>query len=197
MMILSAQQLDEAEKALREGRVIVYPTETSYALGCDATNDEAVARIFAIKGRDEGKGLPLLIPSTVYAQDVIEMTDVFYDVSKRFWPGALNIIGKRLASTLVSIRCSQNETQSVRVSSHPFASSLAKRLGKPITATSANISGHDAMYSVQDVENVFSESMDKPDLVIDAGQLPITPASTTVDISGKEVRIIRQGSVTL
>ncbi len=196
-MILSAQQLDEAEAAILAGKVIIFPTETSYALGCDATNEQAVARIFAIKGRDEGKGLPLLIPSAASASEYIETNALFDDFASRFWPGALNIIGTVKKTSPVTSRCAQNGTQSVRVSSHPFASTLVRRLNRPLTATSANISGQDAMYSTQGAEMVFASAKDLPDLVIDAGQLPVTPASTTVNIASGSPVIIRQGGIVL
>jgi len=195
MLQIKSQDIDRAVECLQQGKVIVFPTETSYGIGCDATNDEAVARVFAIKGRPDGKGTPLIIPDQASASNYIQISDKALELMDRFWPGALNIIGQIAVDSPVSDRCAQEDAQSVRVSSHPFCSIIAKRFGKPIVASSANISGQDAIYSITEVKKVFSNRPDSPDCIIDGGDLPILPASTTIKIIGDEVEIIRQGSV--
>jgi len=193
MLQITSAQIEQALEALIAGKVIVYPTETSYALGCDATNDSAVRRIFEIKGRPGGKGLPVIIGLESEAETYLELSETAQQLAKMFWPGSLNIIGPIVYGSKISSACSQYGTQSIRVSSHPFASTLASRLGKPIVATSANISGQDAIYTVRDVQKIF-KGHTEPDLVIDAGELPAVPASTTIKVLGEEVTIIRQGS---
>lgn len=195
MLHITSQDIDHAVECLQNGGVIIFPTETSYGIGCDATNSEAVARVFKIKGRPEGKGTPLIIPDSQSASNYIEVSSKARELMDKYWPGALNIIGPIASNSLVSDRCSQDNTQSVRVSSHPFCSILAKRFGKPIVASSANISGQDAIYSISEVNKVFSDQQDKPDCVIDGGDLPNLPASTTVKIIGDSVEVVRHGSI--
>lgn len=195
MLHITSKDIDHAVDCLLQGKVIVFPTETSYGIGCDATNDEAVARVFAIKGRPDGKGTPLIIPDKESASKYIQVSDQARILMDRFWPGALNIIGSIAINSPVSDRCAQDNTQSVRVSSHPFCSIVAKRFGKPIVASSANISGQDAIYSISEVNKVFSDQLDKPDCVIDGGDLPNLPASTTVKIIGDSVEVVRHGSI--
>lgn len=193
MLQITSAQIEQALNALKKGQVIVYPTETSYALGCDATNESAVRRIFEIKGRPGGKGLPVIIAEAGAASQYLDFSKTAKKLADLFWPGSLNIIGSVAYGSKISSACAEHGTQSVRASSHPFAATLASRFGKPLVATSANISGQDAIYTVVDVQKVFKGHA-KPDLIIDAGQLATVPASTTVKVLGDEVSIIRQGS---
>jgi L-threonylcarbamoyladenylate synthase len=195
MLQITSDDIERALECLQAGGVIVFPTETSYGIGCDATNDSAVARVFVIKDRPEDKGAPLIIPDNESAKLYIQVSDVVQKLINAHWPGALNIIGQIADGSPVSSRCSQDNSQSVRVSSHPFCSTLARRFGKPIVASSANISGQDAIYSISEVNRVFSDRPDKPDCIINGGDLPILPASTTVKVVGNNIEIVRQGSV--
>lgn len=195
MLKVTQEQIEKAIQVLKDGGVIVYPTETSYGLGCDASNEKAVARIFVMKGRAAEKGLPVIIDSKQSVQNYVEFSILARQLSERFWPGALNIIAPVVPNSIIADSCSMNGTQSVRLSHHPFASILAKRLGKPIVATSANVSGKDAIYSVKDVQKVFADQPDKPDLVIDGGVLPDLPASTSVKVIGSKLEILRQGRI--
>jgi L-threonylcarbamoyladenylate synthase len=195
MLQITSNDIERALECLHSGGVIVFPTETSYGIGCDATNDSAVARVFVIKDRPEDKGTPLIIPDNESAKLYIQVSDVAQKLIDAHWPGALNIIGQIADGSPVSSRCSLDNSQSVRVSSHPFCSTLARRFGKPIVASSANISGQDAIYSISEVNKVFSDRPDKPDCIINGGDLPILPASTTVKVIGNSIKIVRQGSV--
>jgi L-threonylcarbamoyladenylate synthase len=186
--------IEVAVQVLQSGGVLLYPTETSYALGCDATNDAAVARIFAIKGRPEGKGTPLILPPSARADEFIYMSQFAYILADKYWPGPLNIIGNRAEDSSVSTRCETDGTQSVRKSAHVIASTLAELLGKPIVATSANRSGETAIYTLQSALHEFS-SGEAPEAIFDAGDLPMVPASTTVRVIDDTVEVVRQGSI--
>ena len=188
--------LDAAVEILRDGGVLVYPTETSYALGCDATNEAAVARVFAIKGRPEGKGTPLILPADVDLQTYVQASETMFKLADKYWPGPLNMIALRAPESPVSTRCETDGTQSVRRSSHPVAATLAHLLGRPLVATSANRSGEAAIYRVDELEAEFAQG-ETPDAVFAGGNLPVVPASTTVKVVGKDVVLIRQWSIVL
>lgn len=192
---ISPSNLEEAVALLRAGGVLVFPTETSYALGCDATNEQAVAKVFAIKGRPEGKGTPLILPPDVEASTYIAMSDKAEELASQHWPGPLNIIAPRTPMSPVSVRCETDGTQSVRKSSHPIASELARQLGHPLVATSANRSGETSIYRPDELEDEFSGEL--PDALLDGGNLSVVPASTTVKVIGESVELIRQGSIVL
>lgn len=195
MLHLIPSQITEAVNILNQGGVLIFPTETSYGLGCDATNDAAVARIFALKGRPDGKGLPLLIAEAGDAERYVAFGEKAKELGLLHWPGALNIVAPITVTSPVSSRCSEGGNQSVRVSSHPVASALARALGRPLVATSANVSGSEPLYDVVGVEDVFKDRSNEPDAVIDAGVLERRPASTTVVVIGENVTIVREGSV--
>jgi len=195
MIHVSTEQLDRAEEALRDGEIIVYPTETSYALGCDASNISAVERIFKIKGREKGKGLPILVSSIDSAKKIVNFSETALILAEKYWPGALNIIAPIKQNSKIAKLASQEDTQSVRISSHPFVISLLNRFSNPIIATSANISGKDAMYDSSLVDEIFVNSVDSPDMICDAGILPKREASTTIEVLGDKITIIRAGEI--
>ena len=194
--MITVKTIDEAVRVLRDGGVLVYPTETSYALGCDATNDRAVAKVFAIKGRPEGKGMPLVLPPDVDASAYVQINDKALELIEQHWPGPLNIVSARAVTSPVCLRCETDGTQSVRQSSHPMAAELARLLGRPIVATSANRSGEAAIYRPDEAEAEFIGG-EIPDAMFDGGNLPVVPASTTVKVLGDVIELIRQGSIVL
>lgn len=196
MLSVTMEQVERALQALKDGKVIIFPTETSYGIGCDAGNEEAVKKIFEIKGRDDLKALPIIIPDFDSAKKYIKMPPVALALAEEFWPGGLNIISELQPDAGIAPGCSSNGTQSVRVSSHPFSGTLAKRFGKPIVATSANISGRDAIFEVEEIRKVFEDKGDLLDVFIDGGDLPILPMSTTVKVLDNDhVEIVRDGII--
>lgn len=181
---------------LRDGGVLVYPTETSYALGCDATNAAAVARVFAIKGRPDGKGTPLILPPNTDVSRYVFLSDRARALADEHWPGPFNLVAARNPTSPVSTRCETDGTQSVRQSSSAIASELARLLGRPLVATSANRSGAAAIYRPDEALLEFAAG-ELPDAMLDAGNLPVVPASTTVKVIDDKIEIIRHGAISL
>ncbi len=195
MLAVTTEQIDQAVEALKKGEIIVFPTETSYGIGCDATNESAVAKIFRIKGRERIKALPVVIASKERVKDYIELSPVVEELIELFWPGPLNIIAPSNPNSPISSLCAQDDSQSVRVSSHPFTATLVRRFEKPSVATSANLADEPSLYSVSDIKEALAGSDDKPDVFIDGGNLPKLPSSTTVRIVNGRVEVLRQGIV--
>jgi len=186
--------IEQALAILRAGGVLIYPTETSYAIGCDATIESAVARVFAIKGRPAGKGLPVILPASFDPARFIEFSKTAWELSQKHWSGPLNMVGKRAEHSAISERCETDGTQSVRKSSHRIVADLAMALGRPMVATSANRSGNDPIFSAKEILAEFSGG-ESPDGFLDVGDLPKVLPSTTVEVIGDTVRVLRQGSV--
>ncbi len=178
--------LDESVRVLQKGGVIVYPTETSYGIGADATNKKAMQKVFRIKGRETGKPLSVLMASQRMTKEYAHLSSDALRLWKKFFPGALTII----------VRGKGEAPVGVRVSSHPFARALVRSFGRPVTATSANRSGTPSLLDPNAIVRTFFFQQVKPDLVINAGVLPKHPASTVVDCTGKSVRILRKGPIT-
>ncbi len=197
--MLLTKDTDHAITTLKSGGVIVYPTETSYGLGCDATNTDAVARIFAMKGRPENKGVTVLLPEDYEGKDFgIVWSDAAKALAKKFLPGALNIILSVRSTTPLAHRCLTNNTIAVRRSSHPIATALVDALSVPLVSTSANISGEPDSYSAEDIYKRFLQQTLRPDCIIDAGKIPKHAPSTLVQIADDgAIVVLRQGEIVI
>lgn len=193
---LIEEDIDQAVAILKNGGVIVFPTETSYGIGCDATNEAAVRKLLAIKQRPDDKGLPVILPPEAEASDFVVLSTAAQSLINEHWPGPLNIVAPRQPNSPISALCGRNGEQSVRKSSHAVASELARRLGKPLVASSANVAGNDPAYNPQVIPELFAVD-NAPDAYLDAGVLPLAPASTTVRCVGNDIQVLRQGGVKL
>ncbi len=188
-----SKALQEAIAILKNGGVIVYPTETSYAIGCDATNKKAVACLFAIKGREAGKTPPIIVASYAMARAYADLTTRLRSLAREHWPAPLTLVahaqtGTRLASSVV-----RDNTIALRVSSHPTARALSAALSAPLIATSANRAGEPACYSVRAVKKQLGDV--QPDFYLDEGALPRRKPSTIVREEDGKTIVLRQGSI--
>ena len=181
---------------LEQGKTIVYPTETTYGLGCDATNEEAVNRIFDIKQRQREKSLLIIVPARDMMYEYIEHNPTIEKLANRYWPGPLTVVthikpDKKLASGVVR----DDGTIAFRISSHPIAAELARKLGKPLVSTSANIAAQKSPYDSDEVTKTFQKQEIAPDIFINAGILPEKAPSTIVRVDGNRVTVLRQGDI--
>ena len=182
----------EIVSLLRSGGVIAFPTDTAYGLGADPFNASAVDRIFRIKGRADNKPILLLVHSIQMLDSVIHKTDVFAAVAERFWPGPLTLIGHAAPALPANVTAGTG-TVGVRWPLATFATALAGRFGRPITATSANRSG---MVSAITIDEVNAQLGDAVDALIDGGVLPSRGGSTILDLTVDPPMILREGPVT-
>jgi len=201
MDIIQSTELPRIISVLRQGGVIVFPTETSYGLGCDPRNSAATGKIYRIKGRETSKALPLVACSSEQVMSLFEVTPAVQDLLKRYWPGPLTVL---LEPSDMSLRRQmpvfKDGLAAVRVSSHPFVQALACAYGFPLTSTSANVSGQEPCLSAKQAEYIFStlEPSRRPDLIVDGGELPPSEPSTIVKVSPQgQIEIVRQGAVRL
>ncbi|MCR4281182.1 MAG: L-threonylcarbamoyladenylate synthase [Candidatus Kaiserbacteria bacterium] len=194
----------KSAQVLRTGGVILFPTDTLYGLGADAFSDEAVEKIYAIKGRDEHKPIHAIASDIAMMEEYAEVPDVAHALAKEFIPGALTLILKKQDGVEAGIARGIS-TIGFRIPNNPFCLKLAKEFGKPFTATSANASGQKPERNVKAILQQlggFSHSnilqnvrMREIMLVVDAGELPECQPSTVVDCSGKEPVILREGAI--
>ena len=185
-------KLDTALRLLQEGGVIAVPTDTLYGLAADAFNAAAIERVFVIKERPEGLALPVLLADSGQLSMVaVDVPSQVGKVAEAYWPGPLTLIVKR-KDTLPPRLTAGHPTVAVRVPDHPVPRELARRLERPITGTSANISGADDPGTLEELRRQVGERVD---LVIDQGPSPAGTASTIVDVSGDEPRLIREGVI--
>jgi L-threonylcarbamoyladenylate synthase len=186
------REIERAAEALRHGGIVVYPTETLYGLGAQADCDQALERLAALKGRDRGKPVSVLVASrTMLETLVVSIPDVAARLMEAFWPGALTI-AFRARPDLSPVLTGGGATIAARLSSHPVARSLVEHSGKPVTATSANPGGSPPPAEVSVARGYFGAAVD---VYLDAGPTPGGPGSTVVDCSQGDLRLVREGAV--
>jgi len=184
--------LREALAILRDGGVIAYPTETFYGLGADAGNEGAVEKIYAIKGRTFTKALPLILGDENDLGRLVEETPAAARVlMEAFWPGGLTLVFKASSSTLPRLTGGSGKI-GIRLSSHPIARGLARMLSRPLTATSANLSGEKECSSAGEVLTALEGRMDA---VIDGGRTAGGLGSTIVDVTADPPVLLRAGVI--
>jgi L-threonylcarbamoyladenylate synthase len=188
-----AEAAKRAADVLRLGGVILYPTDTLYGLGADAFSDEAVAKVYAIKGREEGKPMHAVFADTTMAGKYAEVNDIGQKLAEKFLPGALTLVLKKLPGIDNGIARDMS-TIGIRIPDDQFCLELARNFG-PFTATSANKSGAPSARRADEILTQLGESASRIDLVIDAGEIPARAATTVVDVSAGSIRIIREGAI--
>lgn len=191
---MRATQIIEGIEILKKGGIVAFPTDTLYGLGADFLSYSAIQRVLTTKGRDEHMGLPLLMSDLddlrLVARDVSETA---WTLASHFWPGALTLI--LLRSSKVSEHVTGGrDSVAVRVPDHPVPRALAHGLGRPITGTSANLSGHPVALCAEDV---ISQLGSEVDIVINGGCVDQSFPSTIVDVTGPVLKVLRLGAVSL
>lgn len=181
--------IDKAVEIMNGGGVIIYPTETCYGIGCDATNPKATNKIYTIKMRDKNKPLPIIVSSVIMISKYAIITPQMKHLVKKFMPGPLTIVARTKGSSLGK---TIGKSVSFRITSNNIALSLVKKLKLPMISTSANISGEAPLYRIDNVIKKFNK---KVDMIIDAGKLKKNRPSTCIDMSESEIKIIREGPI--
>lgn len=185
-------QLEDVPDILKKSGVVVFPTSGLYGLGADAMDVKAVTRIYQIKKRPFSKPLLMLIDSIDELAGLVRrVPPVAGNIIRRFWPGHVTIIFEA-GSAIPDIITGKTGKIGIRQCSHPVAISLIRSVGKPITGTSANLSGKPGCTDIDHLDPSVAATVDK---IIDAGKLCGGAGSTIVDVTQDPVRIIRDGRV--
>ncbi|MBT4850370.1 threonylcarbamoyl-AMP synthase [Candidatus Parcubacteria bacterium] len=184
--------LQKALDVLRGGGLVVYPTETSYGLGCDFYNKKAIEKIYKVKEREAGKPLSVIVPDFVYATSLVDFSDAARRLAMENWPGPLTLV---LPFKYSDWQGHSDKYLALRVSNHPLAGDLSINFGNPIVATSANISQKGDSYDPYFIVDQFKQQKLKPDLLINVGELPKKLPSTIIKVDGDDVEILRQGGL--
>lgn len=183
-----------AAASIRAGQLVAFPTETVYGLGADATNGEAVARIFAAKGRPHFNPLIVHVANISEADKLAEITPLARRLAERFWPGPLTIVlNRRVNCGLSELVSAGLETVAIRMPAHPVAKALIAAAGRPLAAPSANRSGH---VSPTRADHVAADLDDKVAMILDAGETQHGLESTVVTIDEDQIVLLRPGSIT-
>jgi len=182
--------IEDAAELIRQGGLVVYPTESAYALGCNALNEDAVKRVFKAKQRPLGTPLPTIVSDVEMWKTCAFLDERAKKLIKEFLPGPLTIALRKKPTVPDALN---PKVIAARISSHPVAQALVGRAGVPITATSANISGKPNHYTPK---QVMTDLAGRVNLVLDAGTLPRRRLSTIVDFTlGPQPRVTRVGAI--
>lgn len=181
---------------LAEGKTIVYPTETCYGLGADATHPMGVDSIFTIKKRQKEKTVLVIMSDIAMVKEYVHWNEHAAALADRYWPGPLTLVlhakhPEQFPAGIVK----EDGTLAVRVTEHPFAQALVRALGKPIVSTSANIASMESPYDIDAIRQMFTGQKNQPDLVLDAGDLPHKAPSTICRVDERGVHVLRQGDL--
>ncbi|HVM81649.1 MAG TPA: L-threonylcarbamoyladenylate synthase [Stellaceae bacterium] len=192
--VLAPSEILEAARLLRAGELVAFPTETVYGLGGDATNDRAVAEIFAAKGRPRFNPLIVHVPDLAAARGLASFDARAARVAERFWPGPLSLVLPRAPRCPVSLLASAGlDTLAIRMPAHPLALALLRETGRPLAAPSANRSGR---VSPTAAGHVLEELGGRIAAIVDGGPCAVGIESTVLDLSGSAPALLRPGAVT-
>ena len=177
------EAIQEAARLLREGKLVAFPTETVYGLGVRMDDSEAVAHLYAVKGRPKEKQLTL----TISQHDDLKRYGIFLSpaakkLAERFWPGPLTLL----------LRNGKGERIGVRMPGHPVARGVIREAGVPIGLPSANPTGEVPPRSAEEVLAYFDGAID---LVLDGGKTTLGVSSTIVDMTVPDGHVVREGTL--
>ena len=191
---MDAAAIVRAADVLRAGGLVAFPTETVYGLGADASSADAVAKVYAAKGRPADH--PLIVHLAEVAmvdQWAVTVSQEARALAAAFWPGPLTLIMKRASHVIDAVTGGQ-DTVGIRVPSHPVAHALLEAFGGGVAAPSANRFGR---VSATTAAHVRSEFGDAVDCVLDGGESDVGIESTIIDVSGERVSVLRPGCITV
>jgi L-threonylcarbamoyladenylate synthase len=188
----SMADLNRAVAILNDGGVVAFPTETYYGLAVDPLNPMALNYLFTLKQRDIAKPILTLVDDRESLSSLVHEIPIIYNqLMEKFWPGPLTLIFQAKIN-LPTLLTAGTSTIGVRQSSHPFARQLLRAFGRPVTATSANISGKDAAVDAYEVKAHFGDQID---MVFDGGRAPGILGSTIIGLDGVRLNLIREGVI--
>lgn len=183
--------LQQAISTVKDGRLVVIPTDTLYGIGCDAFDNTAVAKLLETKHRGPDMPVPVLVGSWDTARGLVHSySDQMRTLIEAFWPGGLSIVVEQASSLQWNLGDTRG-TVMLRMPLHPVAIELLRETG-PMAVSSANISGQTPPTTAQEAQRQLGDNVS---VYLDAGETPVGTASTIVDLSGDHPRILREGAI--
>lgn len=187
--------IQEAIHTLRNGGLVIYPTETTYGIGADCENEQAITKLISYKSKRDGKPISVAVASPEQAEKYVTLNETARNVYKTFLPGPVTVISKGTGVVANGV-ASQTGAVGIRIPNYPLILTLLSSYGKGITATGANASYQKRPYNVQDIfDNISDRQKEMIDLVIDAGELPHNEPSTVIDTTLDDVIVTRIGII--
>ena len=186
---INENSIKETVNILKNGGICIYPTETCYGLGCDATNENAIKKLRKIKKMNDEKKISIIVSSLEMIKKYGRVTRRVEKIVNLFMPAPLTLVIRKKKSIPDILN---KDEIAFRIPNNLVALRLVKEFEKPITATSANITTKPSIYTFDKIRKVFEG---KVDIILDGGDLPLEPPSTIVDMTKRKPEIIREGSM--
>ncbi len=190
------ETVEHAVEILNNGGVIVYPTDTSYGIGCDPRIPEAIDRLISIKRRSPSLGVPLLFADIDQCKNYHEFNALEIALARLFWPGPLTLVVSALPDLPEKVT-GKRDSIAIRVPNHAVPREIARLLDGPIVGTSANRSGNPSPFTMLDAKNQLGDDVD---LYIDAGPSKSSKNSTIIGVESgtpANIRVYREGQLSI
>ena len=172
--------IKQAVQILKRDGVVVYPTDTAYGLGGIYDSKKVTSRILKIKKREDQK-FTIIASGLNQVEKFFKLNSTQKKLAKKYWPGPLSIV----VSAHFAVRVPKNE----------ITKTLARQVGKPLIATSANLTGNQTPYNSKQIIKEFINKKNQPDLIIDAGQLKRIKTSAIIKVTGRKIEVLRKGGI--
>lgn len=191
-IILKPTEIDRCVELMRAGEVIGVPTDTVYGVAASIDHPQAIERIYTIKGRPADKPIPILVSDLVMAEQIASRFPASARrLAKAFWPGGLTII-VAAAPQIPEAALASGKTVGIRIPDHELMLDLIRRCGGALAVTSANLSGQPEALTAEETRDCL---FDRIPAVLDGSRAPGGNPSTVVDVSGAQLKIVRQGHI--
>jgi L-threonylcarbamoyladenylate synthase len=195
IITINDKWLEPTARTIREGGLVVFPSDTVYIIAVDPTNRKAVEKLLAFKNRWAGKAISVAVTDVKMAAEFVEFGEKEERIYKNLLPGPFTVVSRGLHKVARGIEA-ENGTLGVRIPDNQNITKLVAKLGKPITATSANLSGRTPHYSLESfLKTLSAKKKDLIDLAVDGGKLARNKPSTVIDITGSDVEVLRRGDL--
>lgn len=190
-------ELKEVVDVIKTGGLVVFPSDTVYILAVDPTNKKGVKKLLEFKNRWTGKAISVAVLNKKMAEDFVNLNESSKAIYKNLLPGPFTVVSEGKHKVVKGIEA-ENGTLGIRIPNNKYIHDLVELLGKPITATSANLSGRTPNYSVKSfLRQLSGKKKSMLDLVVDVGKLDKNKPSTVIDVSKPELKILRRGDLIL
>jgi L-threonylcarbamoyladenylate synthase len=186
--------VEQAAKLILKGEVIVCPTDTGYAFSANALDVRAITKVFQLKGRSFNNPIHIAVRTIEEAENYAEVNQAARYLAKRFLPGALTLVLKK-KGTIPNILVAGLDTIGIRIPANNIILKLVELTGKPITTTSANISGKPGTYAVEEITAQLGKDMERVAMILDQGPIKVREVSTIVGLNASPAQLIRQGKI--
>ncbi|MCL4338759.1 L-threonylcarbamoyladenylate synthase [Patescibacteria group bacterium] len=187
------EEIKEAIKILRQGGIVIYPTDTAYGIGCRIDLPDSVQKLFKLRKRPLTQATPVLVDSIRMAQDYLfyPISDIVRHIIKDYWPGALTIVLPGKTDLIPPPVRGNGKNIGFRIPDHEIALRLISGVGVPILGPSANLHGQATPYRFEDIDKLLVKKVD----YVLFGKCKAGNVSTVIDCSGEKWKILRQGAV--